>query len=67
VPLNEISVEEGASELVHSPDMQPYLRFLKAVVVGKDATALVSGIAELPLEKRYIWRIASAQVGIRRL
>jgi hypothetical protein len=38
----------------------PYLRLLKAGLQNKDTTPLVEEIAQLPLEKRYIWRIASA-------
>jgi hypothetical protein len=40
--------------------MQPYLRLLKAALQDKDTTPHVGEITALPLENRYIWRIASA-------
>ena len=60
VPIKNIVSEDGAHELATSPDMQPYLRLIKAGLQDKDTTPHVEEIAALPLEKRYIWRIASA-------
>ena len=60
LPIKDIVSEEGAHELATSPDMQPYLELLKAEMQGHDITPQVEEIAALPLEKRYIWRIASA-------
>ncbi len=60
VPIKAIVSEDGAHELATSPDMQPYLRLIKAGLQDKDITPHVEEIAALPLEKRYIWRVASA-------
>ena len=60
IPTTDILSEDGAHELATSETMQPYLRLLKAGLQNKDTTPHVEEIAQLPLEKRYIWRIASA-------
>ena len=60
IPINELRQEEGAHELASSPDMEPYLRFAMAVMQNADPTAELEGIRQLPLEKRYVWRVASA-------
>jgi len=66
IPIRNLVSEDGAHELATSEGMQPYLRLLKAGLQDKDSTSLVEEIAQLPLEKRYIWRIASAlKWGIR--
>jgi hypothetical protein len=44
IPIKDLISEDGAHELATSPDTQPYL----------------DEIAALPLEKRYVWRVASA-------
>jgi hypothetical protein len=60
IPLSEIHSEPRAEELVQSPAMKPYFDLLVATIGGKDATATVEALAALPLEKRYVWRVASA-------
>jgi hypothetical protein len=60
IPIKDLVSEDGAHELATSENMQPYLRLLKAGLQDKDTTPNVEAIAQLPLEKRYIWRIASA-------
>jgi hypothetical protein len=55
----DVNVENGARDLVRSPDMKPYLNLAREVMADKDATEMVARIAELPLERRYIWRVAS--------
>ena len=60
VPITDIISEDGAHELASSEAMQPYLELLKAEIQGHDITPHVEEIAQLPFEKRYIWRIASA-------
>jgi hypothetical protein len=40
--------------------MVPYLEFAKAVITNADTTAELETIRQLPLERRYVWRIASA-------
>jgi len=60
MPIKNIVSEEGAHELASSEAMQHYLELLKAEIQGRDITPQVEEIAALALEKRYIWRIASA-------
>ena len=60
IPIKDLVTEEGAHELATSETMQPYLQLLKAGLQNKDTTPHLEEIAQLPLEKRYIWRIASA-------
>src|SRR6267154_2275254 len=60
ISITKIKSEDGAHELATSETMQPYLRLLKAGLQNKDTTPHLEEIAQLPLEKRYIWRLASA-------
>jgi hypothetical protein len=60
VELGSLKVEDGAHELATSPDMQPYLQLIKAGLQDQDTTPHMEEIAALPLEKRYVWRVASA-------
>src|ERR1035441_1873888 len=109
IPINQLHQEPGDHELASSPDMKPYLDFIKAVIQDHDPAPeleairpvapgktihLACGIGaemgpcrlrehehrgrqadfdtsrfrqghgsrfvQLPLEKRYIWRVASA-------
>lgn len=60
LPISSIKVEEGAKELSESPEMQPYKQYMQALVLGWDRSAGMEEIANLPLEKRYVWRVASA-------
>ena len=60
VEIDTLNVEEGAKELLNSPEMQPYSRYIEALVVGADVHPVMAEIAHLPLEKRYVWRVASA-------
>ena len=60
IPINELISEDGAHELATSPDMQPYLRLVKAGMQKQDMTPNMEEIAALPLEQRYTWRVASA-------
>ena len=59
-PTNQIRQEPGAHELASSPDMKAYLEFIKAVIQDHDPAPELEAIRQLPLEKRYIWRVASA-------
>jgi hypothetical protein len=47
--------------------MDPYLGLIMAEMQEADPTPHLEALAALPLEKRYVWRVASAQVGICRL
>ena len=60
VPISSLSREEGVEELLDSPDMQPYIQLAMAGMSGSDVQPQLQAIRELPLEKRYIWRVASA-------
>jgi hypothetical protein len=60
IPIKNIISEDGAHELATSPDMKPYLEFIKAVIQDHDPAPELEAIRQLPLEKRYIWRVASA-------
>jgi hypothetical protein len=60
VPLKDLRQEVGAHELATSPDMEPYLEFITAVLQDRDPSPELEAIRQLPLEKRYIWRVASA-------
>ena len=60
IPIKELRQEDGAHELATSPDMKPYLSFAKAVIQDHDPAPELETIRQLPLEKRYVWRVASA-------
>lgn len=60
VELGSLKMEDGAKELMSAPEMQPYLRYIEAAMLDGDVQSPMQEIAELPLEKRYIWRVASA-------
>jgi hypothetical protein len=60
IPIKDLISEDGAHELATSPDMQPYLRLIKAGLQDRDTAPHLEEIAALPLEKRYVWRVASA-------
>jgi hypothetical protein len=60
IPLNKLVSEDGAHELATSPDMQPYLQLIKAGMQDRDTTPHMEEIAAMPLEKRYLWRVALA-------
>ncbi len=60
IPIKDIISEEGAHELATSPDMQPYIDLIMAEMQGHDTAPQLKAITELPLEKRYVWRVASA-------
>ena len=60
IPIKDLHQEDGAHELATSPDMKPYLEFIKAVMQDHDPSPELEAIRRLPLEKRYVWRVASA-------
>jgi hypothetical protein len=60
VEVSSLKQEDGARELLESPEMQPYGRYIEAAITGADTGPSVQAIADLPLEKRYVWRVASA-------
>jgi hypothetical protein len=58
--VKDIPVESGALEMANSPSMEPYLTRLAAMMAGRGSDAAKKAISELPLERRYIWRIAAS-------
>jgi hypothetical protein len=61
VPLSKIRFEEGVLELMNSPSMKPYIQFHTAIGRPEaDVKSCLAEIAKLPLQDRYVWRIASA-------
>jgi hypothetical protein len=60
VEIDSIKMEDGAKELMSTPEMQPYLRYVEAAMLEGDVDSCMREIAGLPLEKRYVWRVASA-------
>jgi len=62
IPLNEISIDPLAQELVRSEQSRPYTDyFMKAY--SNDAAGVEKALQvlqDLPLEKRYTWRVFSA-------
>jgi hypothetical protein len=60
IPASEIHSDESARDLLSSPDMQPYVRLAMAGLKGANVDSELRTIREVPLERRYIWRVASA-------
>jgi hypothetical protein len=60
VPIKDLKAEEGAEELMDSPAMQPYIDVAAAMMGNKDPNPAIAELAALPLEQRYVWRVASA-------
>jgi len=60
MPISDLRTEPLAEDLVASAEMQPYLNLMLATMQGQDRTTALAELAALPLEKRYIWRVASA-------
>jgi hypothetical protein len=60
VEASSLKMEDGAEELLNSPEMQPYGRYIEAAMTNADLDPFLREIAALPLEKRYVWRVASA-------
>jgi hypothetical protein len=60
MPIEDLRQEDCAHELACSPEMEPYVRLIMAQMLGSDTTAEMQALYQLPLEKRYVWRVASA-------
>jgi hypothetical protein len=60
MPIKDLRQEDGAHELATSPEMEPYLLLIMAQMQGDDTSAEMQALHQLPLEKRYVWRLASA-------
>jgi hypothetical protein len=60
IPIGDLRTEPEAEDLLESAAMEPYLNLAMAVMGGKDTSPAIEGLAALALEKRYVWRVASA-------
>lgn len=60
VEASSLKTEDGAEDLLNSPQMQPYSCYIEAAMFGGDVGPSMREIAALPLDKRYVWRVASA-------
>jgi len=62
IPLNEITIDPLAQELVRSEQSRPYMDYwMKAY--SNDAVGIETALQvlrDLPLERRYTWRVFSA-------
>jgi hypothetical protein len=62
VQVKNIKAEAGADELVKSSKMKPYIALLSAQMQkdGEASSRALTTLADLKLEDRYLWRVASA-------
>ena len=60
IPSDQLKADETAEDLLDSPEMQPYIRLAMAGLNGADVQPQLDALRDLPLELRYIWRVASA-------
>ena len=60
VLLRDLKTEPGTEDLLDSPAMKPYLTLMMARMKGQDTGPAMKELARLPLEQRYVWRVASA-------
>jgi hypothetical protein len=60
VPLSDLKIEAGAEELLESAAMEPYLNLAIAMMSRKDPGPAIEELVAMPLQKRYVWRVASA-------
>jgi hypothetical protein len=58
--IRDLKIDPSAEDLLESKTMQPYLKLAMAMIQGEDSNAAVTELAAIPLEKRYVWRVASA-------
>jgi len=59
MPVLDLVSEDEASELATAANMEPYIRLALARLEGTDLSPGVRDIADLPVEKRYVWKVAS--------
>ena len=58
--VKNLKFEPLAEDLLDSPAMQPYMNLALAMMQQQDMGPATAEIAALPLENRYVWRVASA-------
>jgi hypothetical protein len=60
VAIRDLKVDPTAEDLLESAAMEPYMNLAMAMMAGKDTGPAIEQLTALPLEKRYVWRVASA-------
>ena len=60
MPTKKIKMEHGARDMMESPDLQPYLQRIESAITGCGMDDATKALSELPLKKRYVYRIASS-------
>jgi len=55
-----IAAKDGVAELLQSENMRPYIRLHVAASDGQRTIEQLLEFCDIPLEKRYLWRIVSA-------
>lgn len=60
VPIRDIKSDPTADDLLDSVAMEPYMNLAIAMMGGRDTTPSVEALMALPIEQRYVWRVASA-------
>jgi hypothetical protein len=60
IPIHDLKVDPAAEDLLESAAMEPYMNLAIAMMGGKGPSPAIERLAALPLEKRYVWRVASA-------
>jgi len=60
MPIGDLKIDPLAEDLLDSPAMQPYMNLAVAMMQQRDMAPATEEIAALPLERRYVWRVASA-------
>jgi hypothetical protein len=60
IPISELKFDPAAEDLLDSAAMEPYVNLAVAMMRGKDTGPAIEELSALPLEKRYVWRVASA-------
>ncbi|MGA2150511.1 MAG: hypothetical protein ABSH49_36795 [Bryobacteraceae bacterium] len=60
IPIKDLISEDGVDELLESPEMEPYVKLAVVAMQGSDVTAELESLRQLPLQERYVWRVASA-------
>ena len=60
IPIRDLKMEPEVEDLLESAAMEPYMNLAIAMMGEKDTAPAIEELAALPLEKRYVWRVASA-------
>src|SRR5260370_37232851 len=60
ISVEDLKIDPLAEDLLDSPAMQPYMNLALAMMQQQDLGPATEAIAALPMEQRYVWRVASA-------